>query len=417
MSASGEVVSLNGDPPDTVALLEDEGTDSASLAEVSEQHATGQRWSSSHKNLLEDFDQTHYGSDGSSGVDPESQGTGKPPLVAKHLAGPCGAFLNYVKANIGSGILAMPYAFLQGGTILGSVSLLVVFGLAYMGIHLLVRTKHAYKGPVKLEEYGDLGEAAFGNNGRWMIDIPLMFTQVGFCCAYLIFIGNTVAELVSPDDPDAQERWHYIFTAAAVPVLIPISWIRRIKLLTPFSAVSNVCFVVSFVVLFYNDFENISTKSIGDTNYADWVKFPIAMGIFTFAIEGIGLVLPIEDSLRNRRHFFPVLLSGFSMVLALVISIGLLGYMSFGSRTKSLILDNLDSSPALATMVKVLLVFALTFTYPLQLWPVIKLTELRLFPVATTTHRVLKQNLWRSGLVVLSAGVAMAIPHFSEFIS
>ena len=28
---------------------------------------------------------------------------------------------------------------------LGSVSLLVVFGLAYMGIHLLVRTKHAYK--------------------------------------------------------------------------------------------------------------------------------------------------------------------------------------------------------------------------------------------------------------------------------
>lgn len=40
--------------------------------------------------------------------------------------------------------------------------------------------------------YGDIGEAAFGSNGKLIVNIALCFTQTGFCCVYMIFLGNNL---------------------------------------------------------------------------------------------------------------------------------------------------------------------------------------------------------------------------------
>jgi hypothetical protein len=44
-------------------------------------------------------------------------------------------------------------------------------------------------------QYGDVGRVAVGAWGARLVDIALVFTQYGFCAAYLIFLGNTIHDL------------------------------------------------------------------------------------------------------------------------------------------------------------------------------------------------------------------------------
>ena len=44
--------------------------------------------------------------------------------------------------------------------------------------------------------FGAIGKLVFGMKGRVIVDVCLIFTQVGFCCVYVIFIGDNCNGLV-----------------------------------------------------------------------------------------------------------------------------------------------------------------------------------------------------------------------------
>ena len=51
----------------------------------------------------------------------------------------------------------------------------------------------------KTFSFGAIGKALFGLKGRIIVDVSLIFTQVGFCCVYVIFIGDNLQGYVEPD--------------------------------------------------------------------------------------------------------------------------------------------------------------------------------------------------------------------------
>ena len=53
------------------------------------------------------------------------------------------AYLNLVKVCIGAGVLALPYAFGQGGLVLSSIGMALVAGWNYYTTRLLLRCKAA----------------------------------------------------------------------------------------------------------------------------------------------------------------------------------------------------------------------------------------------------------------------------------
>ena len=65
---------------------------------------------------------------------------------------------------------------------------------------LLICRAHVMDLDVKEEEqsqrsqgsYGDIGREAFGEPGKKIVDCALCFTQTGFCCVYMIFLGNNL---------------------------------------------------------------------------------------------------------------------------------------------------------------------------------------------------------------------------------
>lgn len=49
-------------------------------------------------------------------------------------------------------------------------------------------------------QYGDIGAVACGRWGQRIVDTALVFTQYGFCIAYLIFLGTTINALAPSVD-------------------------------------------------------------------------------------------------------------------------------------------------------------------------------------------------------------------------
>jgi proton-coupled amino acid transporter len=192
--------------------------------------------------------------------------------------------INIIKANIGSGILGMPYAFKNGGIYLGTITLLIV---AVITCHttliltecksVLVKRKKRQGEPIDIHTYGDVGRVSMGIIGAAIIDILLVFTQTGFSCAYLIYIGTNMHAMV----PQVEE-WHAILIALAL--LVPLCLLRNIKYLTPTSIISEICIIGGMLIVIYYDIENLTTQPFpGNRNieFFNWKDFPVFFGVST----------------------------------------------------------------------------------------------------------------------------------------
>ena len=77
-------------------------------------------------------------------------------------------------------------------------------------------------------------------------------------------------------------------------VLIPISLIRNLKYLVPFSAIANIFIIVSFIITLYYIFrENLDP--IRRNFMANVEQLPLFFATVIFAMEGIGVVSTFSD--------------------------------------------------------------------------------------------------------------------------
>lgn len=90
--------------------------------------------------------------------------------------------------------MGLPYAFAQGGMLTSVVSIVVISLIATFCVHMLVDAKRSLSG-ANVQTFSDVGQATFGRAGRLVVVLALGFSQLGFCVAYLIFIGENVHDL------------------------------------------------------------------------------------------------------------------------------------------------------------------------------------------------------------------------------
>jgi proton-coupled amino acid transporter len=90
-----------------------------------------------------------------------------------------------------------------------------------------------------------------------------------------------------------------------VVVLIPISLIRNLKYLVPFSAAANIFIIVSFSITLYYIFSG--NLDVDKEFVANVEQLPLFFSTVIFAMEGIGVVSTFSDIFVSTLS--PVLLS------------------------------------------------------------------------------------------------------------
>jgi proton-coupled amino acid transporter len=192
------------------------------------------------------------------------------------------ALVNIIKANIGSGLLGMPYAFKNGGVYLGLITLLVIAAITFHTTIILTVCKNTLNGRRRkngesedIHTYGDVGKASLGWLGAALIDIFLVFTQTGFSCAYLIYIGENMHDMIPQ-----LANWHAV--AVAIVILIPVCMLRNLKYLAPTSILSEVCIIVGLLIVVYYNIHALATTPFPGTRnikYFNWSEFPLFFGV------------------------------------------------------------------------------------------------------------------------------------------
>lgn len=91
-------------------------------------------------------------------------------------------------------------------------------------------------------------------------------------------------------------------------------------------------------------------------------------------------VLPIEASMAENRHNFPVfLLAGLTIAVVVDVGVSVLGYLSFGSSTAQIITLNLQAASPPGVAVNAFLLVGVMLTFPLMAFPVVQLVEKTFF--------------------------------------
>uniref|UniRef100_A0A2K5QK55 Solute carrier family 36 member 1 n=1 Tax=Cebus imitator TaxID=2715852 RepID=A0A2K5QK55_CEBIM len=275
--------------------------------------------------------------------------------------------IHLLKGNIGTGLLGLPLAVKNAGIVMGPVSLLVIGIIAVHCMGILVKCAHHFCRRLN-KSFVDYGETVtYGlesspcswlqNHAHWgrhVVDFFLIVTQLGFCCVYFVFLAENFKQRI----PDPSN----------LPLVAP------------------------------------------------WKTYPLFFGTAIFAFEGIGMVLPLENKMKDPQKFPLILYLGMAIVTILYISLGCLGYLRFGANIQGSVTLNLPNC-WLYQSVKLLYSIGIFFTYALQFYVPAEII-IPVFVSRAPEHCELAVDLFvRTVLVCLTCILAILIPRLDLVIS
>lgn len=375
---------------------------------------------------------------------------------------PVKIFANILIAFIGAGVLGLPYAFKEAGILEGilimsfvavvstKAMLLIVdckykiLGKKVKGIpagmaedmdfeendgllipeptsrprdflqeegDLMIRVKEPRLGPSKDLTYGDVGYYALGRVGRMLVDLAIVISQTGFCCAYIIFISENLSDYIV-----GVKLWQWLFIL--LPPLYLLTLLRHLNSLALSSLLAQMSNLMAFGVVFWFDFEHLFKITVHPKEMS-LRGFPFFLAIAVYCYEGAGMILALEASLAEevRHKFKKFFKTAVFVVTSLYISFGACGYLSFGPETKAIITLNLPKGLGVdfSMLVKSCLCLGIFFTYPVMLFPVNRIMETYFLQDGGKT--VWKGNVVRMVLVLTTGVVVQAIPNFANLMA
>ena len=314
------------------------------------------------------------------------------------------AVLLLLKSFVGTGVLFLPKAYLNGGILFSSLVLIFVSVLSYWCFLLLIQSRMA----VGVSSFGDIGGALYGDRMRQVILFSIVLSQIGFAAAYIVFTSENLQALILA--VTNQKTFINIESLIFLQLLIflPLSMIRNIAKLSGTALIADFFILLGLLYLYYWGGLTIATHGIADVklfNPKDWTLF-IGTAIFTF--EGIGLIIPIQESMKKPSQFGPVLAGVMIAITIVFVSMGALCYAAYGSNVKTVVILNLPQDSKFVNGVQLLYSLAILLSTPLQLFPAIRILENGIFVHSGKHNPTIKwqKNAFRFFLVFFTAFVA-----------
>jgi len=268
-----------------------------------------------------------------------------------------------VKAVMGAGGLAMPWAFARTG-LLGGILGSVMFAFMSSATACELARVKAYvedKNGKSDTTYVDLASEVLGERGGKVVYWLSILSALGVASAYLVFVGSTLhsmLEIVSQE----------LILMLVMVVLLPVTWWCDFALLSRMAQTGTAAVLVGYMVtLSYGINHPVHTDS----------RLPL-FGPLASTASGCGSIAFLFCS---HFAFFPVMTASraakrpcesyeaaaqlaFGTTCAVNAGFGAVGFLLFGKHASSIILDDISGSWC-CTAVKLLLCVDLICTYPL----------------------------------------------------
>ncbi|KAI9264803.1 transmembrane amino acid transporter protein-domain-containing protein [Sporodiniella umbellata] len=320
-------------------------------------------------------------------------------------ATPAKAVFLLLKSFIGTGVMFLPKAYYNGGLLFSTLFLSFVAAVSLYCFLLLVETRN--KIPAS---FGDIGGILYGPTMRMLVLVAITTSQIGFVCAYMVFVAQSLQAMVLAITHCKTDIPLQYLILGQVAIYVPLAMVRKIQKLSFCALIADAFILIGLVYLYYYDFLTLAVHGVGNV---EWVinpsSFPMFIGTAVFTFEGVGLIIPITESMKDPKKFPKVLSWTMLFITALFISVGFLSYMAFGDKVQTVILLNLPVNHLVNT-IQGLYAIAICLSIPLQLFPAIRIVETSLFSKSGKHNPIVKwqKNMVRLASVFLCAAVAIA---------
>ncbi|KAK3629452.1 hypothetical protein LTR56_016523 [Elasticomyces elasticus] len=322
-------------------------------------------------------------------------------------ATPFGAAMLLLKSFVGTGVLFLPRAFLNGGMLFSNLVLLAIALLSYYCFILLVSVRlkvHA--------SFGDMGAKVYGNYFKNLINASLVLSQLGFASAYIVFVAeNLQAFILAVTNCDTTLPMSLLILIQMI-IFLPISLYRNINNIQKMALVADLFICLGLIYIYFYDIKTIVDRGgvAPDIKAFNSESWPLLIGTAVFTFEGVGLVIPIQSGMKDPKKFPKVLATVMVIISVIFISSGAFSYAAYGSKTKTVILLNMPQDDKLVNAVQFLYSLAILLSTPLQIYPAIEITSQQLFSRTGKYNPWIKwkKNVFRFCMVVLCTAIAWA---------
>ncbi|CAG4983582.1 unnamed protein product [Colias eurytheme] len=348
----------------------------------------------------------------------------------EHPTTTVGAIAHILKACIGTGVLAMPAAFKNAGLLAGVIGTLFAGFVCTHTVQMVVRISQqvcveAKKPSMSFAEtcgasfeYGPKRLRPWGNFVTTLIDYSMAVTYLSVLCVYVVFIGSSFKEVLDYYYPG------YILSIQTycVLTLVPLALlcqIRNLKYLVPFSALANALLVVVFGITLYYVFVDLPPLSEREM-VANVNQWPLFMSTVIFAMEGIGVVMPVENEMKNPQRFLGcpgVWNVSMGIVITLFGIVGFFGYLQFGDLAKGSVTLNLPEGDMIAQATKIIMAVVIFFSYALQFYVPMEFIGRLLQRRQSNSYENVIQVGIRTTIVIGTVTIAAAFPNLELVIS
>uniref|UniRef100_A0A7S1B5E3 Amino acid transporter transmembrane domain-containing protein n=3 Tax=Corethron hystrix TaxID=216773 RepID=A0A7S1B5E3_9STRA len=328
---------------------------------------------------------------------------------------------NVMKVCLGTGILALPYAFAKGGFVF---SPLAMFAVAYWNVYgvsrlcdclalvkYLDRAEGALPAPAGSSANAVVAYRAIGARGVLAVDAIMLIFLVGVTSAWVIassqLIGETPLSLGSP------VRDALLVFALVLPVLTA----RDLSGLSKISAGGLIAVLLSFAIILLSGLNTYGLEGLRRLSWDDALPNSVAdlccyYGIAVFAFG----IVPVAYNLRAsmaRPNLFPRAASvGVFACSFLYVLVGEACWVAYAPAPGGIRGDVIDMLPndAVGTTVRLALAAMLVVSIPLMLVPAEELVYRKLRP---QSEALPAKIALRVGLLGACLGLAMTIPNFA----
>ncbi|KAI8060711.1 transmembrane amino acid transporter protein-domain-containing protein [Gongronella butleri] len=328
------------------------------------------------------------------------------------------ALFMFLKAFIGSGVLFLPSAYQQGGIILSNILMLIFACICMISFLALVQAQLKLGG-----SYGEMGHMLYGQVVRYAVQFFIVISQIGFVCSYFIFVsGNflNVANVLSHCTNWIEQKNFIWFPLI---ILVPLSLVRHLARLSYTAIFADIFILFGLIVIIYYTSWQLHNVGIGpNLILVNSKDFGMTISTAAFSFEGIGLLIPIVDSMEKPEKFPYVVFFGLMVVTTVYITIGTLSYLAYGSDIQAAVLYDFPPGDNLTIAVQLLYSLAIMLTMPLMLFPALKIIENGIFRNRTGRGNwgvKMGKNVFRCILCLVCALIAYGVggENLDKFVS
>ncbi|KEG11644.1 putative amino acid tansporter [Trypanosoma grayi] len=282
------------------------------------------------------------------------------------------AAFHIFKGNVGAGVFLLPTYYQDAGYGLGVV-LFLLLGVLMIDCALALLYAKQKINRVEVRTYPAVVEYVLGRNLMHFTRFSLIFTQFGFCVVYIQYASSMFAALFNI------QHMYEAFVVLSALVVTPMTFFsNRMGALAYASMIAAVFVAVVLAGVTAEEVKNLSTQGLapGTAFFVPTMRVLVFISGHMFSLEGIGVVLPVENSMapEDRRRFPSLVKWTLTSVVALYFVFGLLGYMAFGGALQTSVVLALPPS-TMKRLLQVLLGLSLIFGYPIQYVPAIQLVD------------------------------------------